>query len=247
MPNLQDIDGADQRPLSHELFNGRFCVSGEQRRESSDPQQSDNGGVVDVGTEERARRIGGVRVPDLERRALVEVDALARARQAVRRPWLGPRQLQEPIVGRVLIGPSRIKDGRHSEPSQDLRKAADMVLVRVGQHNDVDRPPPPRHLRAELTQCLIGIGTGVDEHAATSRRHDQDAVALSHVHDGQMEATVRQRGDRYRSQRGGEYHKQAPRPGERAQESHQASSEFGDGPSKSGLSLRAGKRHEFGN
>jgi len=104
-----------------------------------------------------------------------------------------------------------------------------VVLVWVGQDENVDRPSPPRHRRAELAQRLIRIGTPVDEHAATAGRHNQDAIALSDVHDDQVQATIWKGRQCRHGQRGTEEEQGAPRPGHRVDEPVQAFSELTNG------------------
>jgi len=92
-----------------------------------------------------------------------------------------------------------------------------VVLVRVRQDEHVDRAPPPRHRRTELSERLIGIRTGVDEHAMAGRRDNQDPVALSNVHDNQMQAPIRQGRNGGDGERRGEDQQRASRPSERVE------------------------------
>ena len=103
-----------------------------------------------------------------------------------------------------------------------------MVLVRVGQDEHVDRTSPPGHVCAELPQRPVGVRASVYQHAATGRRHNQDAVALSDVHDDQMQAPIRQCRDRRHSQRCGEDEQHAMRPPERVDKAIQPRSEGTD-------------------
>ena len=64
--------------------------------------------------------------------------------------------------------------------------------MRMGQDEHVDRSTPPRQGSTELAQRLVGVGAGVSEHAPASRCHDQDAVALAHIQDDQVQTSVRQ-------------------------------------------------------
>jgi len=87
---LQDVDRPQQRTRGEELLDGRLCVAGEERGEGPELQQSDHGRVVDIALWERTGGVSAARVPDLERRALIEVQALTSARQAIRGPALSP-------------------------------------------------------------------------------------------------------------------------------------------------------------
>jgi len=114
--HLQYVDWAEQRSRGQERFDGRLRIARQERGECADLQQPHHGRVVDIALGQRAGGVGAAWVPDLEGRPLVQVEALTCAGKVVRGPGLGPRQLEEPIVGRVLIGAARVQDGRHSEP-----------------------------------------------------------------------------------------------------------------------------------
>jgi hypothetical protein len=52
------------------------------------------------------------------------------------------------------------------EASQHLDEPADVVFVRMGEQQHVDRAVPERHHLAEAAQRAVRIGTTVDEHLA---------------------------------------------------------------------------------
>ena len=79
----------------------------------------------------------------------------------------------------------------HAVALEEQRQAGDVVLVRVGQHDEVDAPVPGRQLRIEDDEQPIGIRSAVDEHPAAGVTLDEDGVALSDIEDGHPQATVR--------------------------------------------------------
>ena len=52
-------------------------------------------------------------------------------------------------------------------PIEHLHEAADVVLVRVVQYEDVDVPDVERHVRPEPSERLLRVRAAVDEHRGT--------------------------------------------------------------------------------
>ncbi len=65
-----------------------------------------------------------------------------------------------------------------------------MVLVRVGQDEDVDPAVPWREALVEQAQQPVGIGSAVDEEASPTAAFDEDRVTLADVEHGDPHATV---------------------------------------------------------
>ena len=66
-----------------------------------------------------------------------------------------------------------------------------MILVRVGQHEEVDPPIPGRDVRVEGDEEAIRIGAAVDEHPRAAVRVDEDRVALPDVEHRDPDPAVR--------------------------------------------------------
>ena len=56
-----------------------------------------------------------------------------------------------------------------------------MVLVRVGQHDQVQPPIPRRDALIEERDEPIGVGAGVDQGAATVGALEKDRVTLADI------------------------------------------------------------------
>lgn len=69
----------------------------------------------------------------------------------------------------------------HSIALQQRSEAGDVVLVGVGEHEDVDAPIPGRQALVQRQQQAARIRSAVDDHPAASIPEDQDAVALPDV------------------------------------------------------------------
>jgi hypothetical protein len=138
------------------------------------------------------RDTGGVRrehveVDPIEREAVARCDAAAR----------GPAFREDRREGLVPRAEAR-HPGLHDPPDavtlQDQRQSRDMVLVRVGQHDEVDPAVPRRHPSVERDEEPVGIRAAVDEHAPAGRAGHEDRIPLSDVEDDDMDAAVGPRG-----------------------------------------------------
>jgi hypothetical protein len=101
-------------------------------------------------------------------------------------------------VGRVLERECRVEDAADAVAPEDVDEPGDVILVRMGHHQEVDvarveRPVPPDPAQRELR-----IRAAVDENRATVGSLEEDRVALPDVEDRDMESTIRarQHGDR---------------------------------------------------
>ena len=78
-------------------------------------------------------------------------------------------------------------------------QARHVILVRVGQHDEVDAPIPRRQSLVEHDQQAVRVGAAIDEHPAAGVALDEDGITLPDVEDRHPEATV---GSRARRQPG---------------------------------------------
>ena len=218
MPDFQDVDGPDDRPLLQELLHRSLGISGKQRAEGPKSEDADYRGVIDVARQQRGGRVSRARVPDLERRARIEGESPSCTGEEVPRSGFGSGGLQELVVCRVGVGTPAVQDGRDAKPFQHRGKTADMILVGMGEDDHVDRPMPPGQLCAELTQRLVGVRAGIDQHRPAFGRQDQDAVSLADVEHEQVQAAVRQARERGHRQDPDHRHQRAPWSAETAQQ-----------------------------
>ena len=137
---LEEAAGGQHR------LDRRLRVAGQQRGEAADSRSSSTtdallmspsgSGAADVVRRwDRGRRSG--------RPAPRRMRSPARA-AATRAPRSARGQLQEAVVGRVPIGAAPDQDHGRPEALQGGNSPADVVLVRVGQHQHVDPPLPER-------------------------------------------------------------------------------------------------------
>ena len=72
-----------------------------------------------------------------------------------------------------------------------------MVLVGMGQDDEVDPPVPRRHVGVEGDEEAVGVRAAVDEHPRATIAVDEDRIALADVEDGDPQPAVGPgRGDR---------------------------------------------------
>ena len=94
-------------------------------------------------------------------------------------------------------------------PLQHADEARHVVLVRVGQHHDVDAAVPRRDPRVELHEEPLGVRPAVDEHPRAPRGLDEDRVALADVEDAQARDPRGGRDDGHGAEDEGDAHHRA--------------------------------------
>ena len=109
-----------------------------------------------------------------------------------------------------------------------------MVLVRVGQDEDVDPAIPRRQPSVELDEEPIGIGAAVDQHPPAAAALDEDRIALADVEDGDPRRAVGSVGDRHGERRP----RQAIATGDDREHGPRASASRPDGPARRRRSWR---------
>ena len=113
---------------------------------------------------------------------------------ATRRPLAAPRA--DRIVDSAWYpglrpAHARLRHLAHAVPLEDERQARDVVLVGVGEHDEVDPAVPRRHPRVERDEEPVGVGAAVHEHPPARRPGHEDRVALADVEDDDVGAPVR--------------------------------------------------------
>lgn len=136
--DLQEVDVAQPATGDQERLDRSLGIAGEQGTERPMAQEGDDRAVVDVAIEQRCCGVVGARIEDLERGGGVELEYLARPgqRQPGRRP-LGRIGQQQGVRG-VLERNAAVQHEADAMPLQHVHQARDVVLVRMGQEQDID-------------------------------------------------------------------------------------------------------------
>ena len=125
-------------------------------------------------------------------------------------PWIGPQDGElhlaqsqvgargEDPVRRTVVelgvprGPAgarsahaRLVDASDLVALEDPGESGNVVLVRVGEHEDVEPPVPRRDARVEREQDAIRVRPTVDQHPRAGPGLEQDGIALPDVEDRQ--------------------------------------------------------------
>lgn len=117
----------------------------------------------------------------------VEVQRVTRG-QPGREPGIGPEVIAERGIARPGAEHPVLRDACHAVAVHQQREPRDVVLVRVGQHDQVDAPIPGRQPLVENGQQAVGVGAAIDEHPAAAGTFHEDRVALPHVEHADREA-----------------------------------------------------------
>ena len=190
MGDLEEVDG--RQPARDELgIDALLHVAREQEPVAGDLAEQDDGDVVDrrpaVGRAfGHAQRIG----PEDG-----EVDAVDG------QPVAGREPAAEGFAGGQDIGPRPVPRTRSEHPGlvhpadgvalQEQREAGDVILVGMGEHEDVDAAVPWRQALVEGDQEAPRIRPAIDDHAAAAAALDEDPVTLSDVEDDDARDAVR--------------------------------------------------------
>ena len=119
---------------------------------------------------------------------------------AIERQPVAGRQPLRGHVRRCQPGPERrvawsgaehpvLGDGRDPVPLDEDRETCDVVLVRMGEDDEVQAPVPGRHVPVEHGQQPIGVGAAVEQDPTATRPVDEDRVTLADVEHRDRQAT----------------------------------------------------------
>ena len=98
---------------------------------------------------------------------------------------------------------SGLEQTLHPVPVEHGGQTGRVVLVRVGQDDDVDAPIPRRQALVERDEKASGVRTAVDEETTTTLPLQKDRIALPDVENGQARDTVGPVGHGNRERRNG--------------------------------------------
>ncbi len=195
-------------------------VAGQQESPSGDLAEEHDRDVVDPAARigRLARDAAGIRPQDAEP-DVVEGDPGARGEDPVRRR---ARLAEDPVErGVARAGPAHpgLVDPPDAVALEEERQARDMILVGVGQDEDVDPAVPRRQAPVQLDEEPVRIRPAVDEHPPAAPALDEDRVSLADVEDrdpgravGAVGGGHPERADRDRQGEGGEPTRDERRP-----------------------------------
>ena len=120
----------------------------------------------------------------------VEAQAVARRETAARWATGGQRRCPSSITG-ARPDHARLVHATDPVARQQCGQARNVVLVRVGEHQDVDATIPRRQSLIERDEEASRVGPAVDEEPAAPTTLDEDPVALADVEDHDPHEPVR--------------------------------------------------------
>jgi hypothetical protein len=168
-----------------------FDVAREEQAASSKAYVQHGRHVVDPGA--RIRGLWGhaatLRPQQLER-GVVQAQDVAGGEAAPIEGQPIERLVEGGVSGTRTAHPD-LGHGVYPVPLEEEREPSHVVLVWMGQHEQVDPPVPTGQLRVECHEKAVGIRSAIDEHPAPSIALDEDGVALSDVEHGHAQAPIR--------------------------------------------------------
>jgi len=170
--------------------DGLLDVAGQEQAAGAEVQVQDGRHVVDAGS--GIGRLGGHDAPcrpaDVHGRR-IEAEAIAGDQPAP----IDRQPIERVVEGGVTRAGATHPDfghGPHPVALEEEREAGHVILVRMGQHDQVDPPVPGRQSRVQDDEQPIRVRSAIHEHAAPGVALDEDGVALTHVQDRHPQAPV---------------------------------------------------------
>lgn len=158
-------------------------ITGEQDPLLAEPDAEHDGGVVDAAT-----RAGGGRRQPIPRRPQ-HLDGGCTEREGRALEQADPtdvepsgRSPQFAHAGAVTVHPG-LCDAAHGVARHQARQATRMVLVGMGQHDQVDVAVPDGDALVEPSHQQVGVRPAVDQEASAVCGLDQDGIPLPDVED----------------------------------------------------------------
>ena len=194
--DLEQIDRSDP-PAGEDCLDPGLDVAGEQESPPGGLAQQDDRGVVDrrAVLEGAGRHRPRIR-PQRHQGDIVERDAVPGGQAPVRHAVVGD-PLDERLVAGAVAGEPAHQDPPDPVAIEHDREARDVVLVRVGQDQQVEPPVPGREPAVERAQQTLGVRPAVDEGTGPMSAFDEDRVALADIeHGDRRDAPRLRRADR---------------------------------------------------
>lgn len=189
---VRDLQQVHRRQPSLEKgwIDALLGVTGEEDAGRADGPKQDERAVVDLGPRLGSDRRDGPAVwpEDLELDR-VQFDPVARPERLHQLPPLGELG-PERLVTRPRTGHPGPEDPVDAVPLEQGRQATDVILVRVGDDDQVEMAIPGRHPGIECDEQPLRVGAAVHEQSAASIALDEDRVALPHVEGDDPDSSV---------------------------------------------------------
>ncbi len=194
--DLQEIDRR-QSARREERIDVVLDIARQQDPAPVDLAEQDDRDVVDRATAvgRLGRDASGVRPEHVEVEVVDRESIAGDEEPSWRRPDLGKLRIPRPVA-RARAAHARFEDPPDPVAIQQQRQPGDVVLVGMGEHEDVDPPVPRRETLVELDDQPVRIGSSVDEHPSASSAFDEDRITLPDVEDGDGRRSVRAVGHR---------------------------------------------------
>ena len=188
------------RPSSAGSTSSSASPVSRKRRPLASPRRT-----IEVSLIPRPVAAGSVGTPGSGQSAVSEISSRRRRAPVASVALGGPC-----IEGRIPGGPPRSRPVHagfehppNPVPLQHPHQARDVILVGMGQHDDVDPPVPGRDALVQGHQEAVRVRPAIDQHARTAPALDQDRVALPHVEHHEPRRAPGDIGHRERGQRNG--------------------------------------------
>lgn len=180
-----DLEHVDARqPATHQDRIDAFLgVAGQEEAATCHLAEEDDRDVVDARPGFGGRRRNGPRIrPQDAQRDVVEGQPIA-GREPLRAPAPAGKGGLEGRVARPAAPHPGLEDATDPVATEQDREAAGVIVVGVGQDDEVEAAVPGRQPSVEGDEQAVGIGTAIDEQPPAACALDEDRVALSHVED----------------------------------------------------------------
>ena len=178
-----DLEQVDRRQATREERRVHVLleVAREQESEPAGLAQEHDRGVVDALAIRRGSRRDGFRVrPENAEADPVDRQSIPGREPAARRP-----ARLEHVEPRLVAGSTSRQAGfvgaPHPVSLEDQRQARNVVLVGMGEHDDVDPAIPRRQPLVERLQESSRVRPAVDHHPPAATALDEDRVALPDI------------------------------------------------------------------
>jgi len=171
-------------------------VASQQDAPPGNLAEEDDRDVVDPASRigRLARNAARVR-PEHAEADVVEADPGARRERGVWRRGATGEIASKRRVARARPAHAGLVDPPDPIALEQERQAGDMILVRMGQDQDVDPAVPGRQATIELDQEAIRVRSAIDQHPRATTALDEDRIALSDVENRDPRRAVGPMGD----------------------------------------------------
>jgi hypothetical protein len=213
MGHFQQVQAVADRDARREELrvDGLFDVPRQEHATGSEAKVQHRGHVVDAGAGIgwlwRHASAGGPTNGD--RRAIEAQDVTSGQAAPIERKPI-ERLVEGGVPGTRTTHPD-VSHRAHAVAHEEEREASHMVLVRVGQHDQIDPPVPGWQVCVKCDEQPVGVRPAIDEHPTPGIALDEDGITLSDVEHGHPQASVRP--SRGRERRAEDDHDQGRQPG----------------------------------